>query len=112
MAEEEKKEGYDHKEEAEEEEKKEEKAEDKTSADMVTKAHIAAERLEKANENMIKIAERLEKLAVNDALGGKSEGGKLGLSHEEKEEKKAIKAAEDMMGGKLNPFSGAFGDDK
>ena len=60
-----------------EDEEAEKKEEQKPSSnDMVTKAQAAAIRLEEANKVTENLVIRQEKLAVQSALGGKSEAGK------------------------------------
>ena len=47
----------------------------RTEVDMITKAHLAAERLEKANEINTELVKRMEALEARRVLGGQSQAG-------------------------------------
>ena len=49
----------------------------KTDVDMITKAHLAAERLEKANEVNKELIKRMESFEARQILGGKSNAGEI-----------------------------------
>ena len=55
--------------------KKEQDQPEQASLQLIDKANMAAERLEKANEELGKLILRQEKLQVEKALGGHAEAG-------------------------------------
>ena len=86
------------------EEKKEEEPVKDTNDGLsdIDKANEAAERLERANKVKEKLIEREEKLAVQSALGGKSEAGAKPVK-ESKEEVYNKEAKERYAGTGLDP---------
>jgi len=62
--------------------------------ELVLKANEAAERLEKANAQMLESLARQEKMIVEQKLGGKADAGHTPVSEEDKEKEAANKFLE------------------
>jgi hypothetical protein len=71
----------------------------KQEVDMITKAHLAAERLEKANEINKELVKRMEAIEARRVLGGQSNAGT--------EEVKELSEKEKMEIGLKNYWKGS-----
>ena len=59
--------------------------ETQTAEDLISKANVAAERQEKANDELREQLDRQERMNVEKTLGGKADAGSKELSEEEKQ---------------------------
>ena len=70
----------------------------KQETDMITKAHHAAERLEKANETNKELIKRMEAFEARQILGGKASAGEPQVRQLSEEEKLKIEMKEFFKG--------------
>jgi len=88
------------KEEKKEEEVKEEEIKEPETTPIIDEANKAAELMRIENDRKEKLIEREEKLAVQNALGGRSEGG----APEVKKEESPTDYAKRVLAGEANPL--------
>jgi len=73
-----------------------------TDSEMIRRANEAAERLEKANKEARKIAERMESASIQRILGGEMEAG---AKTPEPVELTPMEYAKKVQMGEINPFA-------